>query len=454
MEPFRFHVYACDQQKPEGAPCCVARGSVRTIDLLRRELGRQGLADEVQVTACGSLGLCDRGPNLVVYPEGTWYSGVTAEEVPELVRSHFLEGKPVERLVQRDASALGAEIRGNRDRYLAAMKARDAAGALPDDLVQTVRGFMESRVLLTALELDLFSAGGDGAPAAAAAARRGSDPRATETLLNALAAMGLLTKRAGAFATTPVSGRYFVAGRPDDARAASLHQASLWKSWSGLTDVVRTGEVAGHEEMGERGDDWTVPFIAAMHRNASERAKGVVAAIGVEGVRRVLDVGGGSGAYSIAFARAFPGIEATVFDLPTVLPIAEGHVRAAGLEGRVHLRAGDLRTDDFGTGHDLVFLSAICHMLDPEENAALFGRCFSALAPGGRVVIQEFILEADKAAPKSAALFSVNMLVGTKGGASYSEAEYGRWLSGAGFGEIRRLRMPGPTGLIVASRPG
>jgi SAM-dependent methyltransferase len=118
------------------------------------------------------------------------------------------------------------------------------------------------------------------------------------------------------------------------------------------------------------------------------------------------------------------------------------------------VKAGDLRKDDLGSGFDLVFLSAICHMLDGGENASLLGRCFSALAPGGRIVIQEFVLDDDKTGPRSAALFSLNMLVGTAGGASYSEAEYAGWLSGAGFREIRRPRVPGPTGLIVAARPG
>ena len=453
MEPFRYHVYACDQQKPEGAPCCSVRGSARTIEALRREVARQGLADEVQVTACGSLGLCERGPNLVVYPEGVWYSGVTAEDVPEIVRSHFQEGKPVERLVQRDPGALKGEIGGNRDRYMAAMRARDAAGALPDDLTQTLRGFMESRVLLTALELDLFTAVGAGSSAQGVSTKAATDLRGTEALLNALVSMGLLAKSDGVFRATPASARFLVAGSPDDARAATLHQATLWKTWSRLTDVVRAGAVPAHQEMGERSDDWTIPFIAAMHRNATERSKAVVAAVGAEGVRRMLDVGGGSGAYSIAFAKAQPGLEAVVLDLPTVLPIAEGHIRAAGLEDRVKVRAGDLRTGDLGAGFDLVFVSAICHMLDEGENAALLARCFSALLPGGRVVIQEFILEADKTAPKSAALFSLNMLVGTKGGASYSEAEYGRWLEGAGFREVRRIRVPGPAGLIAAARP-
>ncbi len=452
MEPFRYHVYACDQQKPEGAPCCSARGSARTIDALRLELAQRGLADEVQVTACGSLGLCERGPNLVVYPEGIWYSGVTAEDVPEIVRSHFQEGKPVERLVQRDPGALKGEIGSNRDRYLAALRARDAAGALPDDLSQTLRGFMESRVLLTAVELDLFTAVGEGASAPEVSKRAATDPRGTETLLNALASMGLLAKRDGVFRATPVSARFLVSGQPDDARATPLHQANLWRTWSHLTEVVRSGVLPSHEEMAERSEDRIVPFIAAMHRNATERSKAVVAAVGVEGVRRMLDVGGGSGAYSIAFAQASTALEAVVLDLPAVLPIAEGHIRAAGLQDRVKVRAGDLRSDDLGAGFDLVFVSAICHMLDEAENAGLLRRCFAALAPGGRIVIQEFILQADKTAPRTAALFSVNMLVETRGGASYSEAEYTEWLSLAGFRDVRRLPVPGPTGLIVAVR--
>ena len=98
MEPFRFHVFVCDQQKPEGAPCCAARGSGQVLEALRREVNARGLEDEVQVTACSSLGLCEHGPNLVIYPEGLWYSGVTPADVPEIVRSHFQEDSPVERL--------------------------------------------------------------------------------------------------------------------------------------------------------------------------------------------------------------------------------------------------------------------------------------------------------------------------------------------------------------------
>ena len=189
-----------------------------------------------------------------------------------------------------------------------------------------------------------------------------------------------------------------------------------------------------------------------MHRNATERASLVVQAVGTEGVERMLDVGGGSAAYSIAFARASERLHAEVLDVPAVLPIAQGHIDEAGVAERVKTREGDLRHDPLGKSYNLVFVSAICHMLSPQENRDLLTRCHGALAPNGRVVVQDFVLEPDKTAPKTAALFALNMLVGTQAGSSYSEDEYSAWLHGAGFQDVRRIRLPGPTGLMVGTR--
>ncbi len=112
MEPFRFHVYVCTQEKPDGQPCCSANGSAAVLDALRAEVGRAGLGDEVQITTCGSLGLCERGPNLVVYPEGVWYSRVRVEDVGEIVREHFGGGRPVRApALRRRRSAQGRGAR-------------------------------------------------------------------------------------------------------------------------------------------------------------------------------------------------------------------------------------------------------------------------------------------------------------------------------------------------------
>jgi (2Fe-2S) ferredoxin len=131
MEPFRYHVYVCTQEKPEGQPCCSANGSAAVLDALRAEVGKAGLGDDVQITTCGSLGLCERGPNMVVYPEGVWYSKVRVEDVGEIVREHFGKGRPVARLFSGDAAALKAEALENKRRYLAFLAAQKAAANTP-----------------------------------------------------------------------------------------------------------------------------------------------------------------------------------------------------------------------------------------------------------------------------------------------------------------------------------
>jgi (2Fe-2S) ferredoxin/SAM-dependent methyltransferase len=453
MEAFRHHVYICDQKKPEGAPSCTANGSLRVIETLRAEVAKQGLSADVHVTTCGSLGLCGRGPNMVVYPEGVWYSSVQPGDVAEIVREHFGAGRVVERLVSGDQPTVRAEIDDNKKKMLAAFKARDEAGALPDDLQQTLNGFRESRVLLTAIELDVFSVVGTGGDAKTVAAKLGADRRATESLLNALVALEVLQKQGGTFSNTPVAARYLVAGAEHDSRAAIMHTAHLWARWSTLTDCVRQGTSVTAQQGRQRDADWTVAFIAAMHKNARLRAPLVVRAVGLEGVRRVLDLGGGSGAYAIAFAQAQVELTADVLDLATVVPIAQRHIDQAGVTGRVKTRIGDLNDDAYGTGYDLVFVSAICHMNSPDENRAMFRKAFRALAPSGRLVIQDFVLNPDKTGPKTGALFALNMLVGTRAGSAYSGEEYVGWLREAGFADARCVPLPGPTDLVIARRP-
>jgi len=307
------------------------------------------------------------------------------------------------------------------------------------ELMETIRGFQESRLLLTAMELDILPAGGDGADAAAVAGAIGAEPRATAMLLNALAAMGVLAKQDGRFRCTAAAREL---GRE---RAGMLHMAHLWDTWSGLTGCVRTG----HSDHSGPAGGQVESFIAAMHARARPIAADAVRLIGHQGVRRLLDVGGGPATFAIAFAEAEPELRAEVLDLGPVLPIAEGHIRQAGLEGRVTVRQGDLKRDSFGAGHDLILLSAICHMLDEAENRDLLARCARALAPGGRVAIREFILDPDRAGPPTAALFALNMLVGTPRGNSYTEAEYRSWLEQAGCTETLR---PEPAGDWIIGR--
>jgi (2Fe-2S) ferredoxin/predicted O-methyltransferase YrrM len=455
-QPFRAHVLVCTQEKPDRTPCCAAVGGRRILEEVQAEVARAGLTDAVLITACGCLGTCDRGPNVVVYPEGRWYTAVAPGDVPGIVREHLAAGHPVARAADPDAATLQAEANAHRSNVRKMLAARAAAGALPEETEALLRGFQPSRAALTAIELDVFTAvhagGESGASAAEVAERTATSLRGMAVLLDALCALGLLVKQAGRYRNGATAESHLRAGSPHDARTALLHTAHLWQRWSTLTECVRRGTTLVDTDMKERGEEWTEPFIAAMQRNAFFRAPVVVGALDLGQVRRALDVGGGSGAYAAALARATPDLEVTVLDLPNVTPLTRRYLAAAGAGERVRTVDGDFRTDPLGSGFDLVLLSAICHMNGPAENVALFRKAHAALTSGGQIVVHDFVLDDDRAGPRSGALFALNMLVGTPHGSSYSGAEYAAWLAEAGFDSPRRVPLPGPTDLMVAGR--
>ncbi len=447
MEPFRFHLFVCTQQKPEGVTSCPASGSFAVLGALDREIQARGLGNDAQLTTCGCMGLCDEGPVMVVYPAGVWYRRVKPSDVSEIVETHLRGGKPVDRLIWNDAAAMKAMAVEHGEKYREAMAARDKAGVLPDRLDQMIRGYMPSRCLLTALELDIFTAVGDGANAEQIGTKVQANARAAGMLLNALVALGLLSKSGDDYKNTPESARFFAQGSKDNHRNGLLHTANIWHRWSTLTDAVRSGTriPIGRDET----PSWTRNFIAGMQRNAKDRAPLVVKALDTGGVRRILDLGGGSGAYSIAFAKACPDVQCEILDVPEVVPLTAEYISQAGISKQVSLRSGDMLKDDFGSGYDIIMLNAICHMFSEKQNRDIFRRACQALAPKGRVVVQDFILNPDKTGPQHAALFSLNMLVSTDSGASYSEPEYTRWMNDAGFTEVCRIDLPGPSSLIV-----
>ena len=304
----------------------------------------------------------------------------------------------------------------------------------PESLSSLARGFMESRVFLTAAELDLFTLLADGPLSLEeAAGARGADRRALAILLDALTAMGLLEKADGRWRTPEALVPLLSSRSGRSLLPLALHSVNLWDRWSRLTETV-----AGARPVA--GDGWTRSFIGAMHAIAAPQADAIVAAVGPGSARRLLDVGGGPATYALAFLRAAPGLRATLFDLPEVVEIARENARRAGLADRVDLVAGDLRTDALPGGHDLAFVSAIVHMLGPDGNVALFRKVHDALLPGGRIVLRDHVMSPDRTAPRAGALFAVNMLVGTKDGGTFTLEELSAWLEEAGFERPRLLR--------------
>jgi ubiquinone/menaquinone biosynthesis C-methylase UbiE len=322
----------------------------------------------------------------------------------------------------------------------------------PAPIMEMASAFMQSRALLTACELDLFTVLGEHERSSGeASGLLHTDERATDRLMDALCAFGLLAKSGGRFRNTPLSARFLVRGAPESL-GGLMHWVHLWESWGTLTAAVRKGGSVSTRPVGEHGEAWRTAFIAAMHGRARQHAPGVVASLDLEGVSRVLDVGGGSGAYAMEFVRARPGASAVIFDLPEVLPLTASYLKEAGLSARVALAAGDYDRDPLGDGFDLVFLSAILHSNSPEGNRELIRKAAAALTPSGQLVVQEFIVDEDRTGPPFAALFALNMLVGTAAGDTYTEAEVRRWMEEAGVSGLTRQDTPFGTTLIVGRK--
>jgi ubiquinone/menaquinone biosynthesis C-methylase UbiE len=191
-----------------------------------------------------------------------------------------------------------------------------------------------------------------------------------------------------------------------------------------------------------------------MHGRACQQAPGVVALLDLSGVSRVLDVGGGSGAYTMAFVRAKEGIRATVFDLPNVIPLTRSYIEKEGLSHKVETVVGDYNVNELGGGFDLAFLSAIVHSNSFEENRGLMWKVSRALSPQGQAVVQDFIMDEGRTSPPFGALFALNMLVGTESGDTYTELEVRMWMEEAGLSHITRKDTGFGTSLIIGRKIG
>ena len=311
---------------------------------------------------------------------------------------------------------------------------------VPEDLAGLRRlylGFMGARVVLTANSLGLFDHLQEARSAKELAGTLKTDARAMEILLDALTGIGLLKKgRDGIYRNAPVSGRYLVRGARLYQGDIIRHAATMWENFSVLDEVVKTGLPA---RRGRHEGYHHEAFIMGMHNLTVLRAEGLVKAIGLKGVKTMLDLGGGPGTNAIAMAKK--GVRATVFDLPETVAIAKKVARREGARGLGFI-AGDFHTDRIGSGYDLILVSQIFHAFPAGENIALLRKCREALNPGGRVVVQEFPIDESRTAPPPSALFSVNMLVGTERGRCYTPREMKRWLAQTGFRNVTVKSLP------------
>jgi predicted O-methyltransferase YrrM len=303
-----------------------------------------------------------------------------------------------------------------------------------DGILELGRSYQGAAILAAAADLDVFSELASQPRTAAELARKlGCKARGITTLLDALAALELLEKSRDQYAVPESLRPMLTRNGSQTVLAMAQHQANCLRRWAQLAEVVKTGHPAERipSVRGEAGDEES--FIGAMHNVSTPIADRVIKAIRPLKFRHLLDIGGASGTWTIAFLRACPSAQATLFDLPSVIPMARRRLSEAGLSDRVQLVAGDFLGDPLPGGADLAWVSAIVHQNSREQNRALFSKVFAALTPGGRIAIRDILMEENRTRPVAGALFAVNMLVATEGGSTFTLAELQEDLASAGF---------------------
>lgn len=310
-----------------------------------------------------------------------------------------------------------------------------------DAILTLGRGYQGAAVLAAATELDVFtSLAASPKTVLELASELRVQVRGLTTLLDALAALRLLTKEEDKFALPSGLSDLLTPTGPHTVLAMCQHQANCLRRWAQLAKVIKKGEPAERAPSvrGEQGDEQS--FIGAMDNLSAPMADSVIQALQPLAFRHLLDLGGASGTWTMAFLRACPEGRATLFDLPTVIPMAQKRLAERRFLDRVKLMPGDFMTDRLPAAVDLAWVSAIVHQNSQEQNRVLFRKIFKVLVPGGRIAIRDVVMNETRTEPVAGALFAVNMLVATLGGGTFTFAELSEDLKAAGFSEPLLVR--------------
>jgi hypothetical protein len=295
-------------------------------------------------------------------------------------------------------------------------------------------GYMSACVIGAATELDLFTALGDRSMSAEELADKlRCDRRAITIVLDAVASLGLLDKQDALYSVPAELRPLLIEGSPQTLLPGIRHRMNVLRAWAQLARVAKAGGPLP-EEASIRGPEADrAAFVAAMHTYSRPVAEGLVARLGPPRFEHLLDVGGASGTWTLAFLRAVPGARATVFDLPDAVSQARERIAGTEFADRIDLVAGDFFEDDLPPGADFAWISAIVHQFPRERNRQLFAKVHAALQPGGTVAVRDIVMEPCRTRPREGALFAVNMLVNTESGGTFTFDELADDLRAAGF---------------------
>lgn len=300
--------------------------------------------------------------------------------------------------------------------------------------------YWETKILLTAVKLDVFSAI-DERPKSDQdiAGRLQADPPTLGLLLNALVAMKLLTKEAELYGNSSIAIKYLVRSSPQYVGHLLLLHDAEWNNWGKLEETIRTGKRTVDRHVFETDPELGSHVLAVLNRIGQQSGPDLAKRLKLVGRERMCDLGGGAGTNAIAFCQVYPDLHATVFDLPETLKLTGKTVKEVGLESRITLHPGDFNRNPLGGPYDVVLMSDILHYQTFQMNQDLVKKVYGALAPGGRLVIKDRFLDEAGTGPAWTTAFAVHILVNTQKGSCFQASEAMQWLHAAGFGSVVEL---------------
>ncbi len=315
----------------------------------------------------------------------------------------------------------------------------------PGSLLETSGNYWKTSVLHTGVKLNVFTIiGKDRISGEAVAQQLDGDKRGITMLLNALAAMGLLDKKKDAYSNSDAALSFLVKDAPGYVGHMIMHHHHLVESWTKLDQAVLTGK-SQRKSVSYGNEQVRESFLMGMFTMAMSIAPGLAQQIDLSDRKHLLDLGGGPGTFAIHFCLNNRDLQATVWDLPTTRPFAEKTIEKFKLQDRISFLDGNYNENSIEGRYDAAWLSHILHGEGPDACREIIKKAVSVLEPGGKILIHEFILNDTMDGPLFPAVFSLNMLVGTPCGQSYSEAQLMDMLKGAGVKDLKRLDFKGPT---------
>ena len=315
-----------------------------------------------------------------------------------------------------------------------------------DDFRDVVYTFRLSRVIATAMDLDLFTRMGNRfrTPKSLARTLKASE-RGVEIILRNLKTAGLLTRRGASYRVGKL-GRTFLNRNSPAYQGAYLELVHRqWENWAQLTDSVRTGKPI--EDDGPDDPDYRRSFTWAMHQRSIRPARQVAAQLDLNNAQTLLDVGGGPGTYALEFLKKNSTLHAGIWDRQPALEVAREIAQPLRHGKRLSYYPGDLFENPVPAKFDVMWVSNVLHIFSPAENKALFKKLKRALNPGGRILIQDtFLMNRPGCDALETNLFAATMLLFTPTGNTYSAQDVQQWLKTSGLKKTRCLQLRKGTG--------